>query len=87
MELSKQWLAIVASVFLLTGFSTAGKAFNDKAMVEISSGEFTRGCTRKYKEYECLPEALPVKKVFVSQFKIDKYPVTYRRYNELGLTH
>ncbi|WP_062266876.1 formylglycine-generating enzyme family protein [Endozoicomonas arenosclerae] len=82
METSKQWLAIIASIFMLTGFSTPGKAFNDKAVVEIPSGEFTRGCTRKYKEYECLPEALPEKKVFISKFKIDKYKVTYRRYNE-----
>ncbi|MGB0894775.1 MAG: formylglycine-generating enzyme family protein [Parashewanella sp.] len=76
-------MPLVLSILVLTTstFATAN-AFNDKEMVSIPSGEFTRGCTRENASFECLPEALPSSSIYVSHFKIDKYPVTFKRYNE-----
>ncbi|WP_133407384.1 formylglycine-generating enzyme family protein [Parashewanella tropica] len=83
MNISKiKTLAGITSVVALVGsFSAISAVFNDKDMVTVPAGEFTRGCTRS-ESYECMPEALPAKKIFVSGFKIDKYLVTFRRYNE-----
>jgi len=72
-------LFCVAAIALLAG---AAQAFDDTEMVTVPAGEFTRGCTQSDQLNECLPEALPVSKVYLDAFKVDKYLVTFRRYNE-----
>lgn len=52
---------------------------NDKDMVLVPEGEFTMGCDLD-DESLCY-NSKPAHKVFLNGFKIDKYMVTYRRYN------
>ncbi len=52
---------------------------NDTDMVNVPAGEFTMGCDIENKDL--CTNSKPAHKVYLDGFKIDKYKVTYRRYN------
>lgn len=70
----------IIAVFILSSFSVAAQ-INDKEMVTVPAGEFTMGCDDSNGAF-CMGAATPQHKVNLSAFKIDKYLVTYKRYNE-----
>lgn len=53
---------------------------NEKEMVVVPEGEFSMGCDLK--DDSLCYNSKPAHKVYLSSFEIDKYMVTYNRYNE-----
>lgn len=82
----KRWIGMLRPmVIVLIFFSAWGQIFsqvNDTVMVNVPAGEFEMGCNFDDPELPCMPGTYPAHTVYVDGFRIDKYMVTYRRYNE-----
>ncbi|MGI9276411.1 MAG: formylglycine-generating enzyme family protein [Endozoicomonas sp.] len=82
MNLSK-WLAgpMVACVCASPGLA---EEFKDTEVIALPAGSFTRGCTENAQTLGdlCDWDTYPARTIHLSAFEIDKYPVTFRRYNE-----
>ncbi|BDD12560.1 hypothetical protein FUAX_49920 (plasmid) [Fulvitalea axinellae] len=70
------------ALMLLTVTLASAQDIDDEEMVIVPAGEFIMGCDYEGNEQNCLEEASPAHKVYVDGFRIDKYMVTYRRYNK-----
>lgn len=68
-------------LFLLTGLKGMSQV-NDTVMVTVPAGEFEMGCNYNDPNLPCMSSTYPAHTVYLDEFKIDKYMVTYRRYNE-----
>lgn len=55
---------------------------NDTVMVTVPAGEFEMGCNFDDPELPCQQNTYPAHTVYLDEFRIDKYEVTYRRYNK-----
>lgn len=76
MNLRIQRILPACAVLLFSSAAVAGVEF--KEMVSVPAGEFEMGCKAEDGVY-CLPGTTP-HKVFLDSFKIDKYLVTFNRY-------
>ncbi|MGY0219400.1 formylglycine-generating enzyme family protein [Endozoicomonadaceae bacterium StTr2] len=63
----------------VTGLSQE-QAINDEAMIVVPAGEFIMGCNHDNPEL-CF-NSRPAHKVYLKAFKIDKYKVTFKRYEK-----
>ncbi|MCL3780755.1 formylglycine-generating enzyme family protein [Prolixibacteraceae bacterium JC049] len=73
---------LVLFVFQLVGQMGIAQEIKADEMVLVPAGEFIMGCNPgKYPEY-CAERSRPEHKVYVDAFWIDKYKVTFKRYNK-----
>ncbi|WP_461536248.1 formylglycine-generating enzyme family protein [Spongorhabdus nitratireducens] len=83
MERGFSLLPLLFSSLTLIASSIAVGSINDTEMVQIPAGEFTMGCSEQdTKNNRICVDSKPAHKVYLDGYKIDKYMVTYRRYNK-----
>jgi formylglycine-generating enzyme required for sulfatase activity len=81
----KKALIVVLAVLFLAGCVKTPAATGDASasMVYIPEGKFEMGCDPKHNGgYTCLPDELPLHKVTLDGFYIDKFEVTNAEYAE-----
>ena len=80
----KKVLIVVLAVLFLAGCATAPMAIDDSSsMVYIPEGKFEMGCDPNHNGgYTCLPDELPLHKVTLDGYYIDKNEVTNAQYAE-----
>ncbi|CAM3504923.1 formylglycine-generating enzyme family protein [Parendozoicomonas haliclonae] len=76
----KQVLLLIAGIGLSVSV-LAANATNDAAMVTVPAGQFWMGCEKSI-DPDCHATERPAHAVWVRKFKIDKYEVNYRRFEE-----
>ena len=69
---------VLAGALALPGWA---RALEDTRMVKVPAGEFRMGCDKKG-DPDCWAGEEPVHTVHVDAFSIDKYEVTFRRYQK-----
>lgn len=74
---------IVTTLCAVLMFAVAmpSNAQKHSEMVDIPAGEFIMGCDKSDKPY-CMTVAQPAHKVYLDSYKVDKYPVTFDRYQK-----
>jgi iron(II)-dependent oxidoreductase len=78
---NSKYIFLVAMLIALVIQNAQAQNVNYNEMILIPEGEFLMGCNHDT-EVTCMEEAKPAHKVFLKAYKIDKYMVTYKRYNE-----
>jgi iron(II)-dependent oxidoreductase len=76
-----RYILSAALLLLVVNSNLFAQQADHNEMVLIPEGEFLMGCNHD-NEITCMEAAKPAHKVFLKAYKIDKYMVTYKRYNE-----
>ena len=75
-------MRIIFTLLFLALFSIGFSQVNDTVMVTVSAGEFEMGCNYNDPDNPCVASSYPPHMVYIDEFRMDKYMVTYRRYNQ-----
>ncbi len=84
MKLLKRLSALTISGLLVatTQASVPKNLAEDSATVLIPAGDFIMGCTEEDQQSEACYLSKPAKPIYLDAYRIDKYKVTFRRFND-----
>lgn len=78
---TKFQVSIIGFLLVLTHITVFGQEKDYNEMIKIPEGEFIMGCNHE-NDVSCVEAAKPAHKVHLDAYMIDKYMVTYARYNK-----